>query len=214
MSVAIIIKNTILVVLIILIGHFMVKNFLLDKKSSSSKLVTTNTTIKTQDKSNDISGALVPLKNEVTPSPITPDSETPIAKPSSDAVQTIHGGLDKAKEELLKFIDDDEDEDNVDRYFSKDATLPPQPTDNCKAKVLDPILPLNTTCDQSIQMMAKHSNDKVVKVGTAGVCNPQKDVVMLNEYENENTMNGGTLFGGLSAYDAFDNNFHSFFDSA
>jgi hypothetical protein len=36
----------------------------------------------------------------------------------------------------------------------------------------------------------------------------------LNEYENESTMNGGELFGGLSAYDAFDNNFHSFFDSA
>ena len=160
----------------------------------------------------DISGALVPLKNELTPSPLIPENETPIAKPSSDVVQTVHGGLDKAKEELLKFIDDEEDEDNVDRYFSKDATLPPQPTDNCKAKVLDPILPLSSTCDQSIQIMSK--NDKTVKAGTTSVCNPQKNVVMLNEYENESTMNGGELFGGLSAYDAFDNNFHSFFDSA
>lgn len=209
MSVAIIIKNTILVVLIILIGHFMVKNFLLDKKKLSPS---TSPSTSSQEPNKEVGGALVNVKNEVAPTPIVPESETPIAKPASDAVQQIQGGLDKAKEELLKFIDDDEDEDNVDRYFSKDATLPPQPTDNCKAKVLDPILPLSTTCDQSIQMMAK--SDKTVKIGTANVCNPQKNVVMLNEYENESTMNGGELFGGLSAYDAFDNNFHSFFDTA
>lgn len=209
MSVAIMIKNTILVVLIILIGHFMVKNFLLDKKHKSSPAPTN---VSTTEPKQDISGALVPVKNELAPAPIVPESETPIAKPSSDAVQTVQGGLDKAKEELLKFIDDEDDEDTVDRYFSKDATLPPQPTDNCKVKVLDNMLPLSTTCDQSIQSMPK--NDKVVKAGTEGVCNPNKNIVMLNEYENESTMNGGALFGGLSAYDAFDNNFHSFFESA
>lgn len=209
MSVAIIIKNTILVVLIILIGHFMVKNFLLDKKH---KTLPTPTKTTPTDPNKDIGGALVPVKNDLAPSPILPESETPIAKPSSDAVQTIQGGLDKAKEELLKFIDDEDDDDTVDRYFSKDATLPPQPTDNCKVKVLDTMLPLSTTCDQTIQSMPK--NDKAIKTGTEGVSNPNKNIVMLKEYENESTMNGGELFGGLSAYDAFDNNFHSFFESA
>lgn len=206
MSVAIILKNTILVILIILIGHFMVKNYLLDRhvKSSIKSLA------KETKPNTDVGGALVPIKTELALSPIVPENETPIAKPSSDAMGTIQGGLDKAKEELLKFIDDDE-EDNVDRYFSKDTTLPPQPTDNCKVKVDDSLLPLSSTCDQAIQSMPR--NDMVAKTNTTTTTHsPQKNVVFLKEYENESTMNGGELFGGLTAFDAFDNNFQTFYD--
>jgi hypothetical protein len=210
MSVAIVIKNTILVILIILIGHFMVKNYLLDKhvKSSINSLTKQATVLATKPNTY-VGGPLVPIKTELALAPIVPENETPIAKPSSDAMGTIQGGLDKAKEELLKFIDDDDEEDNVDRYFSKDTTLPQQPTDNCKVKVDDKMLPLSSTCDQTIQSMPR--NDMVAKTNTT-THSPQKNVVFLKEYENESTMNGGELFGGLTAFDAFDNNFHSFYD--
>jgi hypothetical protein len=200
MSIAIIIKNTILVILIILIGHFMVKNFLLEKQVKQPIFKT--------EPNKDIGGALVPLKNGLAPSPIVPESETPIAKPSSDPVNSIQGGLDKAKEELLKFIDDEDD--NVEMFFGSDTTLGTQPTDNCKAKTQDNSFPLSTTCNPDIQTMPQF--EKNVKAN----CNlnqNKKNVMMLNEYDNENTMNGGELYGGLSAFDSFDNNFQMFCDN-
>lgn len=197
MSLAIIIKNTILVILIILIGHFMVKNFLLDKK--------THPTYK-QEPNKDLGGALVPIIKDLAPSPIVPENETPLAKPSSDPVSTIQGGLDKAKEELLKFIDGDDD---IEGYFGNDTELGIQPSDNCKPKVQDNIFPLSTTCNPDIQSLPK--TDKSVKAN----CNlnqTKKNVMLINEYDDESTMNGGALYGGLSAFDSFDNNYQSFCD--
>lgn len=199
MSVAIIIKNTILVILIILIGHFMVKNFLLDKKQK------TTSTHKTEP-NKDIGGALVPVKGELAPSPIVPETETPTPKPSSDAISTVQGGLDKAKEELLKFIDDEDENDNVERFFGKETILATQPDDNCKPRAGQEMhLPLSTTCDPTVQSFAR--TDKPIKTSGTASCQSQKNVVMLNEYDNESTMNGGELFGGLSAFDNFDNHF-------
>jgi hypothetical protein len=205
MSLAIIIKNTILVVLIILIGHFMVKNFLLEKRPRLPAHKT--------EPNKGLGGALIPVKMDITPSPILPENETPIAKPSSEALFGIQGGLDKAKEELLKFIDD-EDEDNVERFFGSDTTLGSQPTDNCKPKCQDNMFPLSTTCDPSMQTLQTTNStnsmqavlDKPVKAN-CNLSQNQKSVIMLNEYDNESTMNGGELFGGLSAFDSFDNNF-------
>jgi hypothetical protein len=199
MSVAIVIKNTILVILIILIGHFMVKNFLLDKKIPNSYKTEPN---------KDLGGPLVPLKNGIVPAPIVPENETPIAKPSSEPVSKIQGGLDKAKEELLKFIDDEEE--SVERFFGTDTDLGTQPTDNCKPIVQESMFPLSTTCDPKIQSIP--NLEKPVKAN----CNldqNKKNVMLLNEYENESTMNGGQLFGGLSAFDSFDNNFQMFCDN-
>lgn len=198
MSLAIVIKNTILVILIILIGHFMVKNFLLDKKPSLSYKGEPN---------KDLGGALVPIKKELTPSPIVPENETPLAKPSSEPIATVQGGLDKAKEELLKFIDGDDD---IEGYFGNDIELGIQPTDNCKPKVQDNMFPLSTTCNPDIQFLPK--TDKSVKAN----CNLKqikKNIMMINEYDDENTMNGGALYGGLSAFDSFDNNYQSFCDN-
>lgn len=202
MSVALILKNTILVILIILIGHFMVKNVLLDR-SSSSKPHTASSKVSLDP----VLGTLIPIKGELAPSPIVPESETPIAKPASDAVAKVQGGLDKAKEELLRFIDDEEDD--VEKYFNKDSSLSPTQTDNCKDKTPSAMFPLSTTCDPSIQDLSRV--DKSVKTAShACLDQDKKNVMLLNEYENESTMNGGQLFGGLSAYDAFDNNFQAY----
>lgn len=199
MSLAIVIKNTILVILIILIGHFMVKNFLLEKKPLPSYR---------EEPNKELGGALVPIKNELAPSPIVPENETPLAKPSSDTVSTIQGGLDKAKEELLKFIDDDDDD--IEGYFGNDTELGIQPTDNCKPKVQDSMFPLSTTCNPDIQSLPK--TEKPVK-GNCNLNQTKKNVMLINEYDDENTMNGGALYGGLSAFDSFDNNYQSFCDN-
>lgn len=199
MSLAIIIKNTILVILIILIGHFMVKNFLLEKKSKLPSFK--------QEPNKDLGGSLVAVIPDITPSPIVPENETPIAKPSSDPVTSIQGGLDKAKEELLKFIDDDDD--NVERFFGKDTELASQPTDNCKPKVQDNMFPLSTTCNPDIQSLK--GNEKPVKAN-CDLKQNKKTIMMINEYDNESTMNGGALYGGLSAFDSFDVNYQSFCD--
>ena len=195
MSLAIVIKNTILVILIILIGHFLVKNFILDKKSRNPSYK--------EEPNKDLGGSLVPIKHELTPSPIVPENETPIAKPSSDPVSLIQGGLDKAKEELLKFIDGDDD---IEGYFGNDTVLGTQPTDNCKPKVQDNMFPLSTTCNPDIQSLT--NTDKDIKAN----CNlnqTKKNIMVINEYNDESTMNGGALYGGLSAFDSFDNNYQS-----
>lgn len=198
MSVAVIIKNTILVVLIILIGHFMVKNILIERVVKKPEQVAT----KPIDVNHEFGGSLTPIKSNIAPSPIVPTTEAPIAKPSSDASKA-QGGLDKAKEELLKFIDD-EDEEDMNRYFGTTTSLTPLANDNCKAKIQDLMLPLNTTCDQSVRTL--QSTDKTVKASSKFL-QDKKNVVLINSYENESTMNGGDLFGGLAAFDASDNNF-------
>lgn len=196
MSLAIVIKNTILVILIILIGHFMVKNFLLDKKNRLP-------TYKEQPNKG-LGGALVPIRNELAPAPIVPENETPIAKPSSDPVSLVQGGLDKAKEELLKFIDGDDD---IEGYFGNESVLGTQPTDNCKPKMQDNVFPLSTTCNPNIQSLPQPEMD--VKAN-CNLTQTKKNVMMINEYADESTMNGGALYGGLSAFDSFDNNYQSF----
>lgn len=199
MSVALIVKNTILVILIILIGHFMVKNMLIDKSTQSPIKHSVSVT----SPNTDVGGSLAPIKSQLAPSPLVPENETPIAKPASDAVSKVHGGLDKAKEELLKFIDDEEDD--VEKFFSKETTLAPTATDNCKVKSQENTYPLSTTCDPSIHNLPR--TNKTLKGTTTCLEQDKKSILLLNEYENESTMNGGQLFGGLSAYDAFDSNF-------
>jgi hypothetical protein len=206
---AIAIKNTLLLVLIILIGHFMLKNLLFDKKILHNTVQDINkdepkTTAK---KHLDVIGNIstdTDIIKIVEQAPIGNDTtsiiSSPSGIPSSEHLQSMHGGLDKAKEELLKFIDDDDDV--MEKYFdNKTTTNSIIPTDNCKPKQNDNMFPLSTTCDPNIQNMSK--GDKVIK-SNCDLLQDKKQLLILNEYENENSMNGGSLFGGLNAFDAFD----------
>lgn len=179
----------------------MVKNVLLDRTSKPGLSALSN--LNKDKSSSEIVGSLVPIKGGLAPSPIVPEDETPIAKPASIAVENVHGGLDKAKEELMKFIDDDDEE--VEQFFNKDSSLLSAVNDNCKEKEQPNMFPLSTTCDPVIQDLS--SLNKSVKASSSCLNQDKKNVMLLNEYENESTMNGGQLFGGLSAYDVFDNNF-------
>lgn len=202
MSLALVIKNTILVILIILIGHFMVKNILLEKTTP------TKPNAKPDAKPADKPEAKLESKPQDASAPI----DSIVSKPSND-VQPVQGGLDKAKEELLKFIDDDNDndDDNLDDYFTKtttDGTLP-APLTPFNTKMGENPLPLNTTCDQTVQQLPAASTIPAIPAipATINTINTTKSLAVVNEYENESTMNGGQLFGGLGAFDAFDSKY-------
>lgn len=191
MSVSTAIKNTILIILIILIGHFMVKNLLFERQKTAPTIKEVK-----EDK-------LVHVKEDAPPQISTKQVvSTPSGVPSSVIVENTKGtGLDKAKEELLKFINDDDDD--IERFFEHEKQN--ITSDNTKCKSQDTTLPLSTTCDPAIQDV-KQNNMKQVKAD----CNlkqDKKNILILKEYVNENTMNGGTLFGGLSAFDNYDNNY-------
>lgn len=190
MHFALAIKNTILVVLIILIVHFMVKNMLLEKPLQP------------------VQSAPIPAPKP-TPVPV-PSADIPPSKPSSDEVPKAkqEGGLDKAKEELLKFVSDD-DED-LDKFFTKCTTSTPLSSDNttCKSNVpRDPPFPLSTTCDPAIQKLPSLTQSSLCAKKTTDT---KKKVMILQEYQNENSMNGGDLYGGLKAYDMFDDHYQQY----
>jgi hypothetical protein len=77
------------------------------------------------------------------------------------------------------------------------------PSDNCKLKTQDSMLPLSTTCDPLVPDFKQSSKE----VTNSSVAYDKKGLMILKEYENESTMNGGSLYGGLSAFDTFNDNF-------
>jgi hypothetical protein len=201
MHFALAIKNTILVVLIILIVHFMVKNVLLEKPL-----------LKPVQPVPSVPSVPVPALEPVPSLTVSKTGDIPPSKPSSDEVPTTkqQGGLDKAKEELLKFVSDDDDED-LDKYFTKCTTSTPMSSDNatCKSNVpRDPPFPLSTTCDPAIQKLPSSAPQSTLcgKKTT----DTKKKVMILQEYDNENSMNGGDLYGGLKAYDMFDDHYQQY----
>lgn len=211
MSVSTIIKNTILIVLIILIGHFMIQNVLVEKKPQlqQSTPLLDDKASKHQMAKLKISDHKDGKDSEAKVNQPAISTERPVGIPSSQTVSCVNGGLDKAKQELLKFVDDEEDA--MDSFFTKQTPtlkIEAVPSDNCKLKTQDAMLPLATTCDPLISML--HSKGKIGdadKSGNSSFTYDKKGLMILQEYDNENTMNGGSLYGGLSAFDSFNDNF-------
>ncbi len=204
MSVSTVIKNTILVIMIILIGHFVVKNMLVERGSVA---------IKTIPQSGEISKE--PVKDITVSIPLSKDTQTKpnmnddkvISKPSSAPVEMVTGGLDKAKEELLKFINDD---DELEKFYENEKVQPFVPTDNCKSKEQTQSLLLSTTCDPAIQDLKYSEPPQMDVTANCNITQDKRNLMILKEYDNENMMNGGSLYGGLSAFDTFDNNYQAY----
>lgn len=197
MTPAIVIKNIILFILVVLIGHFLVKNFLIDKDTTSTSQSKTVFPQVLQGK--DTKNAKdTKDTNQSLPTLVKDATEPIISKPENEVE-----GLDKAKEELLKFVDE-EDGDHINKYF-KETT--PVPTDDCKSKTQTSQFPLSTTCDPDIQNVQNVNTKKDLAKKPKDCTLIRKNILVLNEYDNENVMNGGELFNGLSAFDTFDNQF-------
>jgi len=187
MTPAVVVKNIILFVLLVLIGHFLVKNFLVDKELTKPQRNEVHAVIKTTD-TNDIDKKVAIA------------IEPKIAKPEKEPQ-----GLDKAKAELLKFVDEEDSVSNLKKFFTETNSVP---TDECKSKIQTSQFPLSTTCDPNIQAIDISAEmKKEIPKKPKHCTNLSKNILVLNEYDNENVMNGGELFNGLNAFDSFDNQF-------
>jgi hypothetical protein len=189
MTPAVVVKNIILFVLLVLIGHFLVKNFLVDKELTKPQgtEVSHSAIINAIEKKDIHKEAVVAV-------------EPKIAKPEKEPE-----GLDKAKAELLKFVDEEDNVSHLKKFFKESSSVP---TDDCKSKIQTSQFPLSTTCDPNIQAINISAEMKKETPKKPKNCtNLGKNILVLNEYDNESVMNGGELFNGLNAFDSFDNQF-------
>ncbi len=191
-------KNSILVILIILIIHFIIKNMILDKKSTV---------------------AIVPPTAENTKAgyhpPYSPEKftekEESCTKPRNDDAL-----LKKYQEdELMRFVamGDSSESKSLDLFFKdissdvkdKESCIE---TNVCKFKADNQQLPLSTTCDSDIQKLPLVDGKKIR--ANCDLNQDKKNIMILTEYEDEKDMNGGKLFGVLDAYDNYDVNYQPY----
>lgn len=201
------IKNSILVILIILIIHFFLKNML---KSQSLAIQTPEQ-------------FEMPIKS--------------IIEPNNDPIKFIQGPTSKnitsclepdrlddiqmkkmEQDEMMQYVamgdtDNDNDKSSLDKYFKDNNTINTIdskliPTDNiCKMKVDNHQLPLSTTCNTNIQNMSNNNNMKIQ--ADCELNQDKKNMMILNEYEDEKPMNGGLLYGDLNAFDSNNINYQT-----
>jgi hypothetical protein len=122
------------------------------------------------------------------------------------------------EDELLKFVyGDDSDSgetEGLGKFFkgmdvTRDVKNAIDNKISCPImKTDDNTLPISTTCDPQLAPVSLKDLDKKVKAN----CNIQKKipVMMLKEYEDESSMNGGKLYGDLSAYDSLLQNYEDY----
>lgn len=160
-------KNTILVILIILILHFFIKNLILERSKEKFSSFNTDSTKSPTDK---------------------------LCNVDDSAKKT-----DFNNDELMQYVKNGDVE--LDKYF-QDNVVTESDTLQCK-KIDDKQLPLTSTCTADIQKLS--SDDNNMKI--ISDCSTQdKKIMILKEYADEKTMNGGQLFSdtNLTPYDDFD----------
>lgn len=193
------IKSTILVILIILIFHFLIKTIIVERSGGQLQI---------QPK--------IPSTEKFLPYELTPESEQQLSK--EQVCQSIRLDDKQQKkleqEEMMKYVamgDDQEDSKTLDQYFSDNIVskdVQKLEENICKFKADNQQLPLSTTCNSDTQKLAL-TNDMAIRAD----CNlkqDKKNIMILTEYEDEKDMNGGKLFGGLDAFDTFDENYQQY----
>lgn len=193
------IKNAILVMLIIMILHVLIKNAIADGTQRKQPSQTKRETFvgasvdKAYDQLVEKSGD---LSKPNVPSPEVPACPAPEKKTSEE-------------DELLKYVyGDDKDGSDIASFF-KGLDVTKDIDKNIQAKLACPVLksddnslPLSTTCDPKLQnMSASLVANKEVKAD-CDLKQPLQNMV-LKEYNDESSMNGGALYGSLSAYDDY-----------
>jgi len=232
------IKNSILVILIILIIHVFLKNLILNKTENFTQNV--NPTITDETSASTIAREkLNPFQDQtIAPIPKYYDAEgvdrygKPQSKEDMCRDITVKNSQMKDYENLkmLEYInninnnknDNNNYKDNLDKYF-KDNVVSDEVeklekkfekcdarSDICKFKADNHQLPTSTTCDPGIfEIKPSQSLEKRV-MADCNLPQDKKNIMILNKYENENTMNGGLLYGELNAYDEFDTNYENY----
>jgi len=205
-------KNAILVVLIILIIHFLIKNAIIEKKKAMPEKfeVVTPPATKTTSSSNTptienvFKSMSAPLNDQGSKSGGQSQCQKDAAAEFAEATKKDKSASEKA--ELLKYVYGEEGDDDISKFFTGlDVTRDVESQINDKInncplpKNDDMTMPLNTTCDAVSKIAEDEMNSKRVKA-ECNLSQPLQTMVV-KEYENENAMNGGKLYDDLSAYD-------------
>lgn len=185
------IKNSILILLIILIFHFLLKNMLLPYKHESFHQPQQHKCPPEPQKLNVPSAAETDDKTSVPATVLEPEKQT-----KSDIYNSWFGE------------DMSDPDSNLDKFFEGELDIKAEASKaaKCPIPVKSPELPLSSTCDVNFEKLPVDVVSKRVKAN----CNlPQdkKRQMVLAEYEDESTMNGGKLFMDLDAYDREDVHF-------
>jgi hypothetical protein len=196
------IKNAILVLLIILILHVLIKNALFESRNRDTKKE--NFTENQKDTKRHIIPEIVDQK-QLDKEDVKPKEEftTEKAKICLSPFPT----QENDEEELLKFVYGDDKGDSISQYF-KGLDVTKDVKGKIDEKIADNSLPVSTTCDPGIQKINFDSSNKRVKADCD--LNQSIPLMMLKEYEDESSMNGGELYGNLSAYDNMAMNFENY----
>ena len=216
------IKNAILVLLIILILHFLIKNALFESRKMKKERFS-------QEQENEPSRKHI-IPEIVDQKQVVQDQKLDKKEDTKEVVQSkeLFTESDDKKvctspfpvqendnDELLKFVyGDDKDGEGIASYFkgldvTKDVKGKIDDKISCKIlKTDDQSLPVSTTCDPGIQKINFDSSNKKVRADCD--INQTIPLLLLKEYEDESSMNGGELYGNLSAYDNLAMNFENY----
>ena len=186
------IKNAILVLLIIMILHVLIKNAIVETSAKTKKLESFQAPVeKAHEK-------LIAKESDTLKLP--PRAET--CPPPEDKSSS------NDDDELLKYVyGDDNDKSDISSFF-KGMDVTKDVEKDIKAKMACPVLkndealPMSTTCDPKLQNM---SASLVANKEVEANCNLSQplNTMVLKEYKDESAMNGGMLYGSLSAYDDY-----------
>jgi hypothetical protein len=209
------IKNAILVLLIILILHVLIKNALFESRNRDTKKE--NFTENQKDTKKHIIPEIVDQK-QLDKEDVKPKEETQKEAFTTEKAKICLAPFptqENDEAELLKFVyGDDKEGDSIGQYFkgldvTKDVKGKIDEKIACNIlKTNDNSLPVSTTCDPGIQKINLDSSNKRVKADCD--LNQSIPLMMLKEYEDESSMNGGELYGNLSAYDNMAMNFENY----
>jgi len=212
------IKNSILVFLIILILHFLIKNALFDKNVRlKERFIPTHREGQKEHPSQEgfrkETAVTVPVKENL----VEEHVETKETFKNQNQKQEECGGT-MEDDELYKYVYGDEgmDDAEISKYF-KGMDVTKDVEENIQGKMkctslaeqnnvpTDVTKPISTTCDPSLQP------PKPTQLPVKANCNLEQNlpIMVLNQYDNESTMNGGDMFG-LSAYDTLAPAFESY----
>lgn len=177
------IKNSILIILIILILHFFIKNLLLSKREEPTR----------HGASINNTGGLG-----------SPGSPGGHVSPGSPGGLGNHSGIAEWHEAPVQKIDiakpTSSDKDLYDSWFGSekpDIILQKgNELEKCQEVLGLSAKPLVADIDNMLPL----SSCEPIKINN-NIVQDKKGMLVLNEYENENIMNGGKLFMGLEAYD-------------
>lgn len=199
------IKNSILILLIVLIFHFLIKNFLLNTNTNSLKKeyfsendieenCKTENTIKIPEAVN----AVDDIIHEQIIS--TPETTCNFEKE----------GMSKNDIFASWFENENKQQNNdaeLDKYFAGELDMSKEleKAAKCPLPIRDTELPQTSTCDLKTETIPIDVFHKNIKTSTPN--QNSKMGMMLKEYENENIMNGGKLFMDLAAYNSCDDIF-------